>query len=286
MQVKALLLVAWLGARAEAATCRLANTVVSEAKLDGTRVVVCFDRDPHRRTCWGLDVAGPKWESLPATAMRPLGACNLSNCGEDPPSTTITSSAVVTACAPDGSACHTVATPLALGLDIVTDGALVAVTEEYRITVAGVTSGQVTATLAPWSHPDNQRGWWFRGVQFVAPDRLFVQLGDGTTTFARVFSARTGAVALELPGGFDSRPPVTFGNEIALATAGGTELVFGDLKRLARRSVPLFPSPAPLLALLAATPTAVVAVQDERDGTVAIFDGKTTKLVPGPPGCP
>jgi hypothetical protein len=61
--------------------------------------------------------------------------------------------------------------------------------------------------------------------------------------------------------------------------------VLGDLKRFTRRSIPLFAGPA-ALALLAATPRAIVAVQDGGDGTVAIIDGKAAKLVPGPPACP
>jgi hypothetical protein len=58
-----------------------------------------------------------------------------------------------------------------------------------------------------------------------------------------------------------------------------------DPKRLAHRSIPRFPGPA-ALALLAATPNAIVAVQDGGDGTVAIVDGKAATLVPGPPVCP
>lgn len=278
--MRALLIVAWLGAPAEADTCRAAKTVVYDAKLDGTRVVVCFDRGP--RTCWGLDIARPVWEPLPATA---IPACGAMPCGSAAPRSTIPSSAVVTACAPDGSACHTVATPPAIGLEVVTDGALVAVVEDERITVADVTTGKVGATISPWPHPINSLAWTFRGVRFVGPDRLFAELGDGNATFARVFTARTGATALELPGGFDSAPPVSLGNELALAAAGSTELVFGDLKRFARRSIPLFAGQA-ALALLAATPKAVVAVQDGGDGTVALIDGKAAKLVPGPPVCP
>ena len=279
--MRALLLVAWLGAPADAGTCRVAKTAVSEARLDGTRVVVCFDRDPIKRRCLGLDLTGSVWEPLPATAIDACGAM----CRPATPSSTITSSAVVTVCAPDGSGCHTVTTPLAIGLEVVTDGALVAAIEEYRITVADVKTGKITAAIAPWSHPDNHRGWWFRNVRFVLPDRLFAQLGDGDSTLARVFNARTGAIALELPGGFDAAPPVWLGNELAFATAGSTELVFGDLKRVGRRSIPLFARPG-VLSLLAATPRAIVAVQEDGDGTVAIVDGKVTKLVPGPPVCP
>jgi hypothetical protein len=278
--VRALLIVAWLGAPAEADTCRAAKAVVSDAKLEGTRVVVCFDRGP--RTCWGLDLARPVWELLPATA---ISACGGMPCGSAAPRSMIPSSAVVTACAPDGSACHTVATPPAIGLEVVTDGALVAVVEDERITVADVNTGKVGATISPWPHPINSVAWMFRGVRFVGPDRLFVELGDGNTTLARVFTARTGATALELPGELDSAPPVSLGNELALAAAGSTELVFGDLKRVARRSIPLFAGRA-ALALLAATPRAIVAVQDGGDGTVAMVDGKAATLVPGPPVCP
>jgi len=157
-----------------------------------------------------------------------------------------------------------------------------AVVEDERITVANVNTGKVRATIAPWPHPINHLAWTFRGdVRFVGPDRRFAELGDGNATLARVLTARTGATALELPGGFDSAPPVSLGNELALAAAGSTELMFGDLKRFARRSIPLFAGRA-ALALLAATPKAIVAVQDSGDGTVAIVDGKATKLVPGP----
>jgi len=287
--VRALLIVAcvaWLGVPAAAAPCRVATTTACNAKLDGMRVVVCFDPGP--RTCWGLDLATPvpAWQRLAATAIAASDACDAQQYAAAGPRSTIPSSTVVTACALDGSACHTVATPLAIGLLAVTDGARVAVVEDERITVADMATGKVAATIAPWPQPSNLRTWTFRGdVRFVGPDRLFAELGDGDAMLARIFTAHTGATALELPGDVDRAPPVTLGAELAVAAAGSTALVFADPKRLARRSIPLFPKPA-ALALLAATPKSIVAVQDGGDGTVAIIDGKAATLVPGPPVCP
>jgi hypothetical protein len=287
MQVRALLVVAWLGAwlgaPAEASTCRDAVTRACHAKLDGTRVVVCFEHGP--RTCWALDLARPMWKRLPATALPASDACGTMQYLATPRST-IPSATVVTACAPDGSACHTVATPPASGLEVVTDGALVAVVEDDQITVADLNTGKVAATISPGPHPSNDRGWRFRdGVRFLGPDRLFAELFDGgATTLAWVFTAHSGAVALDLPGEFDNAPPVWLGDEFALAAAGSTELVFGDLKRSTRRSIPLFPGKA-RVALLAATPREIIAVQDGGDGTIAVVDGQATRLVPGPPVC-
>jgi hypothetical protein len=68
------------------------------------------------------------------------------------------------------------------------------------------------------------------------------------------------------------------------STSPAGSIVFVDPNRFVRRSIPLFARSAGL-ALLAATPTAIVAVQRDGDGTVALNDGKATKLVPGPPVC-
>lgn len=280
--MKPLLVVAWLvawlvallGAPARAEPCRAAKSGVADAQLEGARVVVCFDRLP--RACWGFDFARLVWQPVPATARPAI---------EPAPRPATASSVIVTACAPDGSACHTVATPPATRLPVVTGGALVAVVEDERITIADSHTGRIHAAIAPWPHPENHRIWTFRDdVRFVGANCLVAELGDGDTTLAHMFTTHTGATVLDVPGGVDRLPPVALGPELVFASAGSTALVFIDPNRFARRSTPLFAVPAGL-ALLAATPTAIFAVQRDGDGTIAVSDGKDTQLVPGPPIC-
>jgi len=285
MRVVALAIVGVLafGGDADAAVCRAAKSRVLDARLDHGRVIACFEG--RARACYALDLTQLAWARVPTVAIESTEGCGDTACGATAPHDGVPNSAVVTACAADGTACHTVTTPLAFGLGVVTDGALIAAIEEQRITVADARSGSVATTIAPWEHPTRSIVWRFHGVRFVGPDRLFVELGDGSDNFARVFDAKTGAVALALPGELEFDPLVVFGDELALASKGGREIMFGDVKHATRRSIPLF-SNARGLALFAGTANSIVAVQQGDDGTVAISDGHAVKLVAGPAVCP